>query len=373
MAFIARRNRLLTSTLLAALTLPGWGCATQPRHVADNVPLQPVFYPAPPDEPRLQFLTSYRQPQLWDDKAQSSLATWLVGHGPPQGDVTARFVSPYGLTLHQGKLYVCDVGSSRVHVIDMVRKVYGTLPGEFVAPVNITLDSDGRKYICDTGRRAILIFDVEDRQIGEISGPEGWSPIALAIHGDSFYVADIGNRCIQVLSRDGEPLRTISSGGQGPQELHGPTNLAIGPDERLYVSDTYQQMLKVFDLQGRFHGTIGGPGTAVGNFARPKGLAIDPSGYIYVADSQWEVVQIFNARGQLMLFFGGAGTDPFSMGMPAGLYIDRDHIEHFRQLMTPGFEPEYLLFVVNQFGINKVAVYAFGQYTPPQTAPALTP
>ena len=75
----------------------------------------------------------------------------------------------------------------------------------------------------------------------------------------------------------------------------------------------------------------------------------------------WDVVQAFTAEGQLLLVWGKPGDEPQSMGMPAGLVIDKSSLAAFDRFVSPNFEPEYLLFVVNQFGGHKIAVYAYGQ------------
>ncbi len=358
---------LLTVATVLALVVPislTTGCAATGSPKEKAKPAERVFYPPPPAPPRIQYLTTLRQPRAWESTRREGFAQWIAGHARQAPEAAGRFISPYGMAVDQGRLYVCDVGGSRVHVIDLVRREYRTLGGtEIITPVNITIADDGRRYVCDTGLNKVLVFDAEDRFVTHFAGPEGWRPIDLAIRGDELYVADIRGGTIHVLDREGRPLRTISERGRGPDQLHGPTNLTFGPNGLLHVTDTYRQTVKLFDTEGRFRGAIGGPGSALGRFARPKGIAIDEHGHIYVADSQWEVVQIFDPRGRLLLVFGGGG-DPslkHTMGMPAGLLIDRESIEHFREHIDPAFEAEYLLFVINQFGVNKIAVYAFGQ------------
>lgn len=57
--------------------------------------------------------------------------------------------------------------------------------------------------------------------------------------------------------------------------------------------------------------------------------------------------------------------------MPAGVAVDTTSIEAFREFIDADFDPQYLLFVANQFGKRKIGVYAFGKsktadYTPPK-------
>ena len=88
------------------------------------------------------------------------------------------------------------------------------------------------------------------------------------------------------------------------------------------------------------------------------------------------MVQAFDPEGNLLLFFGGANPEPHGLGMPAGVTIDRSTLPAFRKYLAKDFEPKYLFFVANQFGKNKIGVYAFGRSStadyPPTTRPATT-
>ncbi len=347
--------------LLLALT----GC-NKPEGQEANL----IFYPPPPDIPRLQFLVSFSSAEHWIER-RSSFRDFVTGaSGEERGDIK----NPYGMAISNGKLYICDLGSKLVHVIDMANKAYDVLgaPGQVKNPVNITIDSDGTKYVCDTNKRRVVVFDANDKFVRDIGDPSSCVPIDLAIWKDKLFVVDIKGAEVEVWSRDGSLLSTISSKGRGPTQLRMPTNLEIGPNGHVYVVDTELTIVKEFDQAGKFIRTYGAPGDRPGYFARPKGIAIDPEGRIYVADSQWEVVQVFAPDGQLLLYFGGATPGPEGMGLPAGLIIDKTSLEVFRSLIDKEFKAEYLLLVANQFGVNKIAVYAYG-VGPKPPAPAPKP
>ncbi|MDP6527039.1 MAG: hypothetical protein QGH15_22905 [Kiritimatiellia bacterium] len=80
-----------------------------------------------------------------------------------------------------------------------------------------------------------------------------------------------------------------------------------------------------------------------------------------MVDAQWEVVQIFDSEGRVLLAFGGAKPGPDGMGMPAGIVTDRTSLPAFQKYIDKNFKAEYLLFVTNQFGPNKICVFAFGK------------
>ena len=356
------RSRWLAIPLAAAMF--AMGCTA--TRSGDPVP-DPVYYPATPSPPRLQFLTSFSDAtDRQHTQSRTSFSDWVVGQDRRAIERDTSFRSPYGLAVHDDQLYICDLASRRVHVLNLRTNDYRTLqtPQRLRNPVNITIAEDGTRYLCDAGLGKVLIFDEDDRFIGEIAGEGDWAPFDLLIRNDELYLTNTRAAHVEVWSRDGHLLRTIGEKGEGPDQFAMPINLALGPDDQLYVVDTYHRAVKVFDPdRGHYLRQIGGPGNRVGSFARPKGIAIDDHGVVYVGDSQYNVIQMFEGSGQLLMVFGERGTEPWSMGMPAGLLIDRDTVEAFRSYLAPDFDPQYLLFVVNQFGRHKISVFAFGRDT----------
>lgn len=355
----------LSALALGALTIAlAFGCAASPK--GEPTPASAVFYPPPPDAPRLQFLTSFSDATHLV-ATKSSFAEFVVG-SQKQEEAVGTLHAPYGIATHNGKLYICDIPLRCVHVYDLLNKGYTRLgrPDMFFGPVNINIDADGTKYVCDTQKALVFVFDADDRHVATFGDPDRCAPIDLAIAGDELYVCNIKNYNIEVWDKSsGELLRSFSGKGLEPDQLRAPTNIALGPDGNLYVTDTELATVKVFNPQGKLTQLIGEPGDRPGYFARPKGIAIDPDGVMYVADAQWEIVQLFTIEGKTLLFFGGTAAGPEGMGLPAGLTLDTSCLPALEKYLAPGFQPQYLLFVANQFGNNKIGIYAFGTMKSP--------
>lgn len=350
------RIGLLGAMGVALLAAVNVGCS--PETKVEPGGSKAVFYPKPPDPPRLQFLMSFSSTDEWERK-KSSFSDFVVGSAQDTGKA---ILNPYGVDAHRGKIYICDAGQRRVHVIDIDNGTSTRLgaAGQMRNPINVTIDSDGNKYVCDPGHRKIWVFDAGDSFVRSIGDPTTCVPIDVAFHDNQLYVADVAGGEVEIWSRDGEVISVISEKGQGPDQLYAPTNLDVGPDGSIFVTDTSMQIVKVFNQEGRLVRTVGAPGDRPGYFARPKGIAVDPHGNVYVADAQWEIVQAYNAEGKLLIYFGGVTAGAASMGMPAGIAIDDTSMATFNRWVSPTFTPEYLLFVANQFGEHKIGVYAFG-------------
>jgi DNA-binding beta-propeller fold protein YncE len=339
------------------------GCASSKK----TGPVKYTYFPPAPDEPRIQFLTSFESDaQLGRTR---TFADYIMGENKP----STPLIKPYGLAVHDGKVYVCDTVSHVVQVFDMNEKRATTFEpqgeGKMRLPINITIDQDGTRYVADTGRAQILIFRPDGTFLEAMGKKDEMKPTDVAVTADRLYITDLSNHCVRVYGKvDHKILFTIpreASDNKDPKSVKGrllsPTNLAVDQKgNRLLVADTGGNTVQVFDLEGNYLRSIGSAGVAAGLFARPKGVAVDRQGYAYVVDAATQVVQIFDAEGRLCMYFAKAGdTTAGEVILPAVVKLDYDNIGCFEKYLAPGRKCEYLIFVTSQFGGQKISVYGF--------------
>jgi DNA-binding beta-propeller fold protein YncE len=308
----------------------------------------------------LQFLTQITELDPNPEKSTSGFADFVVGATVEKGE---EIRAPYGVAARDGKVYVCDISIANIYIIDRANNKYTRMgkSGVFKKPVNITIAPDGTKYVCDTGLGKVVVFDAQDRFVRYLSDPSRGRPMDIALCKGELIVADIAKNEVEAWAMDGKFLRKIAAFGKGVDQVRMPTNVEVGPKGRIFVSETLNGVIKKFNNKGQYLGDVGAQGDRAGFFARPKGLAIAPDGVLYVADSQWEKIQVFGPEGRLLMAFGGARPGPSGMGMPAGIAIDLTGVPAFEKYIDKDFQAEYLLFVANQYGPNKIGVYAFGK------------
>lgn len=356
------------------------GCATGPT---PKGPSNFVFYPSPPDAPRLQFLTSFSGEKDLGGGA-SKFAAFVTGASPPQ-----RVISkPYGMALSRGQLYVCDTSQGAIAILDLAKRKFSYLDpkgeGQLRTPINITVDQDGIRYVADRGHNQVLIFGPDDTYQGAIgekstnllttaegatANPaslageqKGLRPTDVAVIGNRIYVTDLNQNCVRVYSKANRDLlfKIPLEAKDEAAKLFAPTNLAIDSHQSLYVSDFAGFCVKKYDADGKYLQTFGRVGDRPGEFARPKGVAVDREDRVYVVDAAAQVIQVFDADGRLLLFFGEPNGSAVALDLPAKVIIDYDHVGLFQQYAAPGFQLEYLVLASNQFGDRKVNVYGFG-------------
>jgi len=339
---------------LAALVVLATGCVAP----AGKVKAVPLFFPPSPELPRLQYLTSFSGSR--DVETQTAFNRFVVGE---KQDV--KLDKPYGVAIHEGKIYVCDTNATVV-VFDLKSKVFENLkgavgPGKLVQPTNISIEADGTKYVADPARGQIVAFDRDDQYLRAYGEPGAWRPVDAVAFEDRLYVADLANHVIKVFDRQsGELIKAIGDKGEPTERLDRPTNLAFDAEGYLYVTDFGRFQVVKFDRDGHFTSAFGKPGDGPGHFARPKGSALDRKGQLFVVDASYNNVQLFNKEGRILLFFGEGGEKPGNLLLPAKVAVDYDNLEYFKDYLDSGFQAEYLVLVTSQFGPHAVSVLAYG-------------
>ena len=394
------------SVLLKGLALLGvvWtaclftGCRS--AEIKQGAP-EPVLFPAPPEVPRLQFLTSFAGPEDLGTKPTGGFERFVLG----EPETVEGITTPYGMALFQGKLYVCDVGKSMVGVFDLRNRTFGYLTKDrrLVKPVNICIDDDGSKYVADPTAGLVFVFDRDDNLSAMLGQKLKISPMDVLVRGSLCYVTDYASNQVVVLNKTtGEEITRVGqrrwTEGQAqpptelpPGEFSLISDLALDRQGNIYVTDRAAARITQFDASGIFRRTIGRLGDNIDEFVRPKGIAIDRENRIWVVDAATEVVKVYNEQAQLLLFFGLPGNAPGTMNLPATVVLDYDNVELFRKYAVQGANIEFLVLVSNQYGPNKISVYGFGTFpvqgravaqasperplrsqTPPSPAPAGT-
>ena len=357
---MSARLRLI-GALLSALALLA-GCVTTPSKAPAQK--EAVFYPRPPDAPRIQHLATYASARdLEIDKSGSGLKDFLLGEDKHE----EALMRPYGVAMADGKIYVADSRGPGLAIFDLKARKFslisGSGSGRMQRPINVSIDADGTKYVTDAARNQVLVYDRGDSFIAAYGDKGEFKPVDIAIAGERLYVVDIEHHEVRVLDKRSGKLQ-FKFGRSGTDEgkwLHQPTNLAVGRDGDIYVVETGNFRVARFTPEGKFVRHYGEAGQAPGQFARPKGIAMDRAGRMYVGDAAFQNVQIFDHDGRILMAFGQAVDNAPGLNLPAGVAVDYDNIALFRGFADPGFTIEHLILVVSQFGPNQVDVFGFGK------------
>ncbi len=264
-----------------------------------------------------------------------------------QGTEPGQFEKPNGITIDaDGFVYVVDTGNHRVQKF--------TADGQYIAwgeagalqrfnePWDISVAPSGDAYIADTWNHRVQKLDAEGNpvtawgrfaQFGPGDGVEGegafYGPrgIAVASGGDDsdhlVYVADTGNKRVQVFGPDGQFAFQWGGGGLVDGYLDEPVGIATGPDG-IYVADTWNRRVQVFDTNGQYVRQWPIVGWDAGQPDEKPYLAVDAQGYVYVTDPGHYRVLVFDSMGSYKLSFGQYGFDEQSFAFPTGIAVAED-------------------------------------------------
>jgi hypothetical protein len=196
--------------------------------------------------------------------------------------------------------------------------------GMFRQVTDITWDKDGNGYISDGYINARVAKVAKDGEwlgsFGEPgSGPgQLMTPHSIAIDAhDDIYVADRGNRRIQVFDTSGKLLRQITidvpydteakpaignkpslpiaAGSPQTMAPGSPWALCItpGPNQVLYASDAYPGRIYKMSLDGKVLGVLGKSGKALKQFGWIHEIACPSENELYVAELlNWRIQKL---------------------------------------------------------------------------------
>jgi DNA-binding beta-propeller fold protein YncE len=317
-----------------------------------------VIYPAPPAPTKIQYLTSYSTSADFKKK-QSAFNKFVFGP-----EEQTPIVKPYGISVQGTKVYICDTGIKGLIISDLAENTFDYFipggKGQLQFPINCDVDSDGNIYVADGNRKQVVIFDAELSYKDAITLKEDVKPTDVSVEGSKIWITAVNDHKIYVYRKSDYSFIASFPEGQEKSEgyLYQPANLSVD-DNLIYISDIGACKVHIYDDQMKHLISFGDVGKGFGNFTRPKGICSDKEGNIYVVDAAFENIQVFDPTGALLLYFGGTYNGPGGMWLPADVTIDYGNLELFSEFVDPDFKLNYLIFVTNQYGPDKVSVYGF--------------
>ena len=171
----------------------------------------------------------------------------------------------------------------------------------------------GGKYVGRFGAQAGGFFGGDDQAL---DGPRG-----IAVHEGVVYVADTGNKRIQMFGVNGVFLQTLGLSAKGtgeggkelPYALRHAVDVALDDAGRIYVLDSDDNLVKIYDAQGVYLRAIEGVGA-------PSALVVAEDG-VYVADERTQTVSKFGFDGKLAFPFGSRGEGKSQTKKLSGLAV----------------------------------------------------
>lgn len=140
---------------------------------------------------------------------------------------------------------------------------------------------------------------------------------SLALLGEAIVYPVSALHRVQIVSADGELLGEFGVRGAGPAELDHPSAVAVDADDRIFVADTGNRRVQVYSKSGRHLRALRAEGDAA--LERPFGIAVDGLGRAWVGDRAKHRIVVFCADGTVERVLGCEGAAPGEFRDPAHL------------------------------------------------------
>ncbi|MFH1112427.1 MAG: NHL repeat-containing protein [Pseudomonadota bacterium] len=172
------------------------------------------------------------------------------------GSLAGSFATPQGIALDQeGRLLVADTRNHRIQIFedDKLISVIGELgdgKDQFRLPTACAVRSDGDITVLDSKHGLVKVFDKEHgfrTEFGGVGSKPGLlnMPQGMALDAkDHVWIADTGNNRIQEFDADGKLASVVGKQGSGPLEFVGPTGIACR-EGRIYVADNGNRRIQI--------------------------------------------------------------------------------------------------------------------------------
>jgi len=198
----------------------------------------------------------------------TSLRIHLVTEIGGTGQGAGQFLTPIDLTVDvNGLIYVADMGNSRIQVLSANGDFQyefghqGWRIGEFDSPTDVVVGDQLTLFCTDTGNNRVQVYQLIDSQFQLFSSPD-WSvrsinwldqPTGLdrSSNGE-VYVVDHGHHRLLKFDSNGRLLFQCGRYGNGIDQFNLPTDVAIDRAGNLYVVDAGNGRIKKYDFSGNF-------------------------------------------------------------------------------------------------------------------------
>ena len=168
----------------------------------------------------------------------------------------------------------------------------GTRDGEFLSPVSVCVDEEGRVIVADYLNNRIQVLSQDGEPLFQFgnSGPVKLSnPTSCIYHESKFIVSDWGNNCLKVFDNTGKFLFKIGEPGKGHGQLRGPDGLCLqkcGNHHNLLVANSLNGRVDQFTVEGCF------TGKTVVKLQDPTIITTTPDGLVLVTDFKTKKIHI---------------------------------------------------------------------------------
>lgn len=233
------------------------------------------------------------------------------------GGQSVRFINvlkePYGIAVNShGEIVVSERGSHKVSIFNIkgekIRSFgsYGDSQEQMISPKGLAIDVMGNIYVSSCNKLQKFTGNGEFIKCTNTwwRGKEFDDPRGVTFYNNEVYLSDRNNHRIHVFDLDLNYVRSIGSYGNRKREFNSPIDAKFNAAGDIYVADWGNKRVQVVHSSGSFIREFGLDGK--GNIAGPSGLLVADK-YVYVSDYSRDCIVVYETSGQFVTSFGRHG------------------------------------------------------------------
>ncbi|XP_065888539.1 E3 ubiquitin-protein ligase TRIM71-like [Dysidea avara] len=217
------------------------------------------------------------------------------------GSSSGQFSSPRGVAFDSDNhFYIVEYNNNRSRVQkfsingNYLLQFGNDGDGKLSGPYGITIHNN-KVYVADYDNKRIAVFQTNGQFCTSFGSEHLSSPCDVAVNtNNQLLVVDYSNHCVVTFTLDGHYVGKFGTQGSGRGQLSSPCGLAIDINGFILVADSSNHRVSIFDKSGNYIDCFGSKGSNAGQFSSSYGIALSPNGSIYVSDSNNKRVQIFS-------------------------------------------------------------------------------
>jgi DNA-binding beta-propeller fold protein YncE len=222
-----------------------------------------------------------------------------------------------------GRIWAADVEANHLWCFDGSGASFGGLgavgDGDYglKEPSGVATAGGDDLYVIDSWNARVRRFSLAGELKGSAKGFYG--PRGVAAGKNLVAVADTGDNGIVLFDASLANPHRVGKEGKGRGDFSGPVGIAIGPSGSVYVADVGNRRVQILDAQGTVKGAWPVPGwkSWCGGY-----VEVDSDETVYATDCTGDSVWAFNPSGKLLRTISSADDGTKFIG-PSGLGIDQ--------------------------------------------------
>ena len=205
----------------------------------------------------------------------------------------------------------------------------GKKDGELFHPTSVLLGPNNKLYVADMGNKRIQMFDLQGNATGTFgvgSSKATTYDIAVNTATEELFCTKVAPdeesgrmmaNSVRVFGLDGEKKRQFINRG-----MINALFITLNSKGWIICSDAADNCVYIYSKEGTVLRKFGSPGSQPGQFQFPSAICVAKNDHIYISDTRNHRIQIFQPDGNFVREFGSHGEGPGELFSPRGVAVD---------------------------------------------------